>query len=281
MIVKLILILVMVCALYIAQPVVSLNTSLPFDMNDVKSALWLSAAAYCPRRMYKTRRFTAYSSGFVVTDVFFNHRHDISGFVGYNERSKTISIVYRGTHSRRNWLFNIDESTIRYHSCNDCEIHRGFWNTYHSIAHKSLRSVVQLHRLLPTYEIVATGHSLGGACATFVAADLTLRGLNTTLYTFGAPRLGNEAAAIYFSSTLTQHYRLTHHKDPVPHMPSQDLGYMHMDDEVYEDNHRDIVLCTGYEDPRCSMQHHETNVRDHMYYLGLYMHCDAVSDDYR
>jgi len=58
-----------------------------------------------------------------------------------------------------------------------------------------------------------TGHSLGGALATLASDRLDgVRGL----YTFGSPRVGDDAFAAHFRVTT---YRFVHHRDIMPRVP--------------------------------------------------------------
>lgn len=67
-----------------------------------------------------------------------------------------------------------------------------------------------------------TGHSLGGAIAVHAALDLVSINLKVdTLYTYGAPRVGDKKFAEWFVdfSKIKSIYRITHARDPVPHLP--------------------------------------------------------------
>ena len=120
-------------------------------------------------------------------------------------------------------------------------------------------------------------HYVGAAMATLTALDLQSRGVGPVrVFTFGSPRIGNDEFAVWASNNLTDHNRVTHHRDIVVHMPSQ-YRFTHLSGEWYEDEEHTLHQCSGYEDPTCSYQFYFTNVRDHMVYLKLNMNCDAVS----
>ena len=53
----------------------------------------------------------------------------------------------------------------------------------------------------------------------------------STYYTFGQPRVGNEAFANVFK-TLVSEYRVVHYADIVPHLPPEVLGFHHVATEV-------------------------------------------------
>lgn len=75
-----------------------------------------------------------------------------------------------------------------------------------------------------------TGHSLGGVVAELLAVDIFNAGAHSLqLYTYGAPRLGNAALATYIHSLLPNAARITHYRDPVPHVPPKNiLGYSYI-----------------------------------------------------
>jgi alpha-beta hydrolase superfamily lysophospholipase len=82
----------------------------------------------------------------------------------------------------------------------------------------------------PSFRTVAVGHSLGGAIASYAAAELRASGIATDLVTFGAPRVGNEA---YVQTLMAQapkygrNYRFVHKGDPIPSIPWASMGYRH------------------------------------------------------
>jgi len=94
------------------------------------------------------------------------------------------------------------------------------------------------------------------------------------MYTFGQPRVGNSKFAEWFESRLggTRLFRLTHHRDPVPHVPPQAMGFSHPATEVfYNQESTSYLVCssTNGEDPNCSNQYTFTlSVKDHGVYAG-------------
>lgn len=134
-------------------------------------------------------------------------------------------------------------------------------------------------RNYPDYQLVVTGHSLGGAVAALAGLEFKLRGWDPRITTFGEPRIGNQALADYFDEKfelLTQptsddsnvdshdpfplYHRVTHINDPVPHLPPSSLNYRTHAGEIYiskvdlPPSESDLRFCFGDADPFCSAQ---------------------------
>ena len=126
-----------------------------------------------------------------------------------------------------------------------------------------------------------TGHSLGGALATFAGVDIkTTLGVTTTMnmYTFGSPRCGNQAFTDFvFKQFSTQGYqRLTHYNDVVPHLPPLEFGFNHAGNEVWQNNQGDslaVVQCANSagktENKACADSILATGVDAHLRYLAV------------
>ncbi|KAG9291899.1 hypothetical protein G9A89_004837 [Geosiphon pyriformis] len=62
--------------------------------------------------------------------------------------------------------------------------------------------------------------------------DINLSGIGQSIYTFGAPRVGNEHFRDSFNQ-LILHRRFTHGNDHVPHSPSSSMGWRHFGTEIW------------------------------------------------
>lgn len=115
--------------------------------------------------------------------------------------------------------------------------------------------------------------------------DLIQAGFEVTMYNFGQPRVGDKAFAQFATSKL-QMFRVTHNKDMVPHIPVSLLRmeFYHSCVEVFENATDNVHRCSDNnegvcEDPNCADQFklRETNVEDHLTYLGIPIACESVS----
>ena len=72
---------------------------------------------------------------------------------------------------------------------------------------------------------------------------------------------------------MAQNWRLTHHKDPVPHVPFEEWDFHHQPTEVFYDEASDgYTLCdSSGEDPLCSDQYWFDLLWtiDHLNYVGF------------
>ncbi|HEY3739853.1 MAG TPA: lipase family protein [Bryobacteraceae bacterium] len=103
-------------------------------------------------------------------------------------------------------------------------VHQGFQTALAEVWN-DVRTAVQMYRnRFPNSEIVFTGHSLGGALA--VLAYSRIGDQNSSLYTFGCPRVGDQA----FRDRVLANpgkgiYRVVNFNDAVTHIPLANLLY--------------------------------------------------------
>jgi hypothetical protein len=164
-----------------------------------------------------------------------------------------------------------------------------FWFFFSSLVAASsfngiLNAVKSLRSKYPSYAVKCTGHSLGAALSQITAMTLKDNGITpAVLYNFGQPRIG-DASYSSCSSSYVPTERVVHLKDTVPHIPYESWGYKHECREAYESSsssNPQVKDCSASncEDSTCSNQwaFKDTNVYDHMLYLGLSVTCAAVS----
>jgi triacylglycerol lipase len=114
--------------------------------------------------------------------------------------------------------------------------HRGFMEALHEIWEPLLASVTKATEASDC-PLWVTGHSLGGALALLAAWRLQRNFLTVhEVVTFGAPMIGNEAAARAFEQEFAgKIFRYVNLEDPVPLLPSVSLvanTYAHCQSEV-------------------------------------------------
>ncbi|NJO41805.1 MAG: lipase family protein [Cyanobacteria bacterium CRU_2_1] len=128
--------------------------------------------------------------------------------------------------------------------------HRGFFNAFHDVWSSKLPKEMKkyypnvrwfgslgisdvLHNLPKNITLYVTGHSLGGALATLAAFHAKEYHSDVQLYTFGSPRVVNQAFAQKINQRLVgQIYRVVNHVDIVPRIPAL-FGYHHVGQLIY------------------------------------------------
>ncbi len=125
-------------------------------------------------------------------------------------------LVFRGTDSNRDILTDFELGILPWDR-NEVGIHKGFRKALDSVWDEIEKELSQL-----ACPIFYTGHSLGAALATLAAARYAPR----AVYTFGSPRVGNEAF-IASLSTVPIH-RVVDNKDAAALLPPKVLGFRHV-----------------------------------------------------
>lgn len=76
----------------------------------------------------------------------------------------------------------------------------------------------------------------------------------TFTYNYGCLRIGNSAFVSFLKTKITSIYRIVHNKDPVPHLPPYDFGYIHPANEIlYDGPMKNFTICNDSgEDKNCS-----------------------------
>lgn len=125
-------------------------------------------------------------------------------------------LVFRGTDSNRDILTDFTLGMLPWDR-NEVGIHKGFRKALDSVWCEIGKELSHL-----TCPIFYTGHSLGAALAILAAARYAPR----AVYTFGSPRVGNEA----FTASLctVPIHRVVDHKDAAALLPPATFGFRHV-----------------------------------------------------
>ncbi|KAK2871927.1 hypothetical protein FQN49_002704 [Arthroderma sp. PD_2] len=168
--------------------------------------------------------------------------------------------------------------------CENCTAHGGFIRSWENTRPEIIPTLLKTVKKYPDYQLVVTGHSLGGAVAALASLEFKLRGWNPHVTTFGEPRVGNQALADYIgrifglNSTARSnedaatdlhlpYRRITHIDDPVPLLPPSNLDYRMHAGEIYitkvevPPSISDLRVCHGPADPTCINQQEEGYAR--------------------
>lgn len=204
----------------------------PFHPKEVEfcpvSAWWLAELcriSYTPDHIERTRRrfrdlphrlqILEERSGFREVHSVHKSGNHASIYVWEGEGGAEATVLcFRGTNKLRQWIMNgifRPHRWKRFHipgQPDGCFVHSGFYVLFKRLWPRLIPELEHLPR-----PWIFTGHSLGGALATIAA----LVAGPDSVYTFGSPKIGNQAMA---DSLRTFHlYRVVNSLDLVPGLP--------------------------------------------------------------
>ena len=264
------------------------------------SALYYSKTAYCEADEIAAWKCEPCGKHPQFSDVrvHTNSSWETQGFMGYDSQANQVVVAFRGSASLVNWWENLKFLMTEYPFCDQCEVHRGFYQEYMNQREAILSGVKTLIARHPGTPVLVTGHSLGATIALLISLDIIrMAGPVVTLYTFGEPRVGNPDFAAYANKMTARpgvttvrspsdpiQYRLVHARDPVPHVPMQILGYLHAPREVWyagdDDTNYTVCSDTGTsEDDDCSNSIYPISIFAHTQYLGICTRCTCTLED--
>ncbi|CAN6300922.1 unnamed protein product [Urochloa humidicola] len=236
------------------------------------------------------------TSGFEVTCIIVDVQNCLQAFVGVDHNLSAIIVAIRGTqvNSIQNWIEDMiwKQVNLNYPNMPNAKVHTGFYSSYNNtLLRPAIKNAVRkAKKLHGDCDIIVTGHSMGGAIASFCALDLAISfgSDNVHLMTFGQPRVGNAAFASYFAKYVPNTIRMTHERDIVPHLPPYffflpHLTYQHFPREVWEhdvDGNTTFQVCDGSgEDPNCCRSVFVLfwSASDHLTYMGVKIEADDWS----
>jgi len=243
-------------------------------------AVWLSGAAYCGKDNYKTMQLSGPASGFIVENELYDSKTDLEGYIGILKSTKTIYLAFRGSSSKLNWMADFETTKRNYETYTecDCRVHHGFYEAATNLKEQSINATQEIKKKTGYSNVIVTGHSLGAAVAQLIGMELSAIDIKNKIYNFGQPRIGDKKYASFVNNISEELARFTHNKDMVPHVPPQEIGYLHSCGEIFEDKSGNLKECSSAdcEDQKCSDQYRlsQTNIQDHMIYLGHYLYCE-------
>jgi predicted lipase len=158
----------------------------------------------------------------VLSDVNYFEKKHVEGHIGKYNR-KTI-LVFRGSDGNADWVDNFKFWKVKAPKSwfgEKCKVHKGWLEQWETIRHR-------VHYLTEGLDqIIITGHSLGGALATFAAIELSKK-MHVTLVTFGSPRVGSLKFVRLFNKAIAFSYRFVNGADTVCKVPMSWIGYGHV-----------------------------------------------------
>jgi triacylglycerol lipase len=176
-----------------------------------------------------------------MTDFFGPEQSRVCyGFVAVGGDPPTAVVALRGTATATEWWDNLHWDLVPFDRvANGGKVARGFFEIYSTfgtmvpgqqqatrssrnfaaeIAHAAADGLAA--DLDPGLPIVVCGHSLGGALATLLVADMAANtSLKPQAWTFASPRVGDAAFAACYGRLTTVSWRIYNLPDIVPYFP--------------------------------------------------------------
>jgi predicted lipase len=190
-------------------------------------------------------------------------------FVGTNPRKKRLCIVFRGTDSFTDCLYDL--FVIKKHLGNGIKVHRGFLNQLKSsqLYDKLLAVVREQSEAHPDWSVCITGHSLGAALATLCSYLLAkeLPHVQYNVYAFASPKVGNKRFKEEYNAMPTLYNcRICYNKDCVVAFPT--FWYAHVGVNLW------------YEKRTDTWHFYDTTINHSFYLCDYYNPFDHLSSNY-
>ncbi|PSC69058.1 alpha beta-hydrolase isoform B [Micractinium conductrix] len=184
-----------------------------------------------------------------------------------------VVVAFRGTASIENTLTDIKAWKITYPPARRrngrlVRAHAGFAQAWlHAgFNDKVLSRVHELEEARPAdappLRFWITGHSLGGALAVLASLDIArqLPRSQLTVYTYGAPRVGNSAFAAEQDEAVPDTWAILNGSDPIPWIPK--VGFKRSGKRVSINGRGNLILRPSYFE--LSVMERGTKTKDHM-----------------
>jgi len=201
--------------------------------------------------------------------------------VGYHIKDREVVIAFRGAPDPSDWIqSNLQAMKIPpaypFPGVSYGFVANEFGILYQDLKDCVLDAILELQQT--RYQLVFTGHSLGGALAGLAALDVKINYLpedrlsDIRVYTYGQPRVGNKAwAEAEYAKLGVKYQRMVNYDDCVPKLPKHELGYQHNAYEIFEypvseQNYR-VCDHTG-EDSNCMLSK-DFDCTSHFTYMGI------------
>lgn len=250
-----------------------------FDQSMAEKYLWIQQLTLMPEAELATMRCGLACDA--LPEVSQVHVTEDSGPLNTRGLVATFGgdclVTFKGSTSISNYLLGDFDIFLEqpFSSCPHCRVHKGFYKSWSSLAAETNRALEDLG--CGTKPLRMSGHSLGGAMALLAAFQLSDKYRIKEIYTFGQPRVGNDAWVSAFAARMANvtFFRVVSYMDPVPHLPpSWLMGYRHVGPEVWYDTttQGSPAFCAAGQDS-CSGQYSLFrclfHTCDHCSYLGL------------
>ena len=267
-----------------------------FSSNMINYFYWFSCFAYCDDEVIARNKCC---SNILDEWELVEHKEYTFPFSKYNfyiynyvilknDKYKKIIVAFPGTESYAQLLNEIIYSNLIGISkgyFTEYKVSNFFYQTFEFIKEDLLKKLSSLSGVRnDEYQIIFTGHSLGGALATISSFHCVLNSLLVSepiLITFGQPRVGDEKFAKYMTSNIKQIYRIARLKDIVTLVPLNEDSFEELVQLIASSNKYKIIASRHLSLLIIGYALHDL-LKDNSHYShtgGLYMIKDSKPDN--
>jgi triacylglycerol lipase len=194
---------------------ISYRTFLSFDVNEVTPPTAIDLEMESIQNSAAGEGAGSEQVSFGLTD--FVSKDVPLGFVV--TRAKTAYLVFRGTVTPREWMFDANIQLQPYRLPGFGNVSDGFQNIYNRCRDSFMK---KLNALSPDFELFITGHSLGSALSMLALPDVlaSTHFNKVTLYNFAGPRVGDDEFVKAYNALPGQTtFRIVNTSDLVTSIP--------------------------------------------------------------
>ena len=190
------------------------------------------------------------------------------------ENPNTLLLTFIGSNSKDDWLADIDffpiplyvdesktQDCLKNHVHDKFKVHRGIHTQFIAlweILEKKIQIFFEEKQVkdFQKASIVISGHSLGGGLAIIAAIYVhrlikqnNFRQCHIKVVTIGAPRVVNDALAMWYNSHLAKNtFRIVNHYDTIPNLPFDGplFKYCHVDSTLIYFKNKELLSKEPY-----------------------------------
>ncbi|KAI9716541.1 MAG: hypothetical protein M1812_005272 [Candelaria pacifica] len=173
---------------------------------------------------------------------------DTTGFIAVDQTNHLIVLSFRGSAEWRNYASDVQTTLVPFTlGFNLAAVHLGMKVAWEESETGIVKNLVKAMEEYKGYQVVITGHSLGGGVATLAAVDIRAN-ISAELYTFGAPKVGNQHFVDLVEASSTKNYRITNSGDPVIRLPPRYYNHFQPEYHIFKGRDKAIGLDVGPDD---------------------------------